>query len=208
VRTYEAISSIHSLNVPWNEKKSEFEIQAEIFIRLKNDGFFVRGEYVSGPLFRFDLVVFNNRGKAVAIIEVKNTHTGRRRSLDTLQGAKYRQFGVPVIQFYDLDEYQMLLDFLRGKEKMIDSPVIEERPSVRAARLSVLLNRLKSSAYAAFDASQEVRKQEEKNTLDEIEKSLEKRIESIKSFDSFYSTEKSPSLWRSLNNDRKFNHRV
>ena len=49
---------------------AEFEIQAELYNKLKNEGYDVRGE-VKAKKSRLDLVVFENK-KAKCIIEVKS----------------------------------------------------------------------------------------------------------------------------------------
>jgi len=82
------------------ERKSEFELQAELFFALKEAGFYVRGEVSAlnqGKKSIFDLVVFVD-GKAEIIIEVKNTpHLALLCGKQTKQAQKYKTYGLAVI---------------------------------------------------------------------------------------------------------------
>lgn len=62
-------------------KRNEFEIHADLYNQLRSRGFNVRGEVKYKKSFlqkhkrgaRFDLVLFNELKKAIAIIEVKDS---------------------------------------------------------------------------------------------------------------------------------------
>jgi hypothetical protein len=92
------------------DKYSEFEVQAELYNRLKQEGLTVRGE-VRGSCndgnktvgCRFDLVIFNSLKRPVLIIECKNnrSHDGRKTIFDrvkTRQYRKYSKFELPTFQ--------------------------------------------------------------------------------------------------------------
>lgn len=111
-----------------------------------------------------DAVVFY-RKIAVAIIEFKRHSI----ALDqTMQGFKYRHCGVPVILFWDMNEYEDLKNTLMS---MISSkntqPISQAAPANFSERLAAtiptplvsrnldrLCRRLEVAAYAAFDAKQ------------------------------------------------------
>lgn len=75
---------------------SEFEIQAMLYGRLKQEGFNVKGE-VKAKKSRLDLVVYDVRNKPVCIIETKSWKW-KTKSTETKQLTKYRElFDVPVL---------------------------------------------------------------------------------------------------------------
>jgi hypothetical protein len=69
-------------------KISEFEIQAQLFMMLRNSGVNVKGEYKYKNC-RFDLAIFKN-DKLFSIVEVKSYVEYQKPNLDTKQLAKYR----------------------------------------------------------------------------------------------------------------------
>lgn len=90
-------------------KPSEFDIQAELFGRLRTLGFDVRGEvgaYCSdhGKEHRtnLDLVVFNSKREPCVIIEVKDHPRPKEnaftvgRCLGSRQHRRYSSFGIPL----------------------------------------------------------------------------------------------------------------
>jgi hypothetical protein len=84
------------------ERPTEFEMQAELYFRLKKLGLDVRGEvsasFDGGRSF-FDLVVFHGHHGAV-IIEVKNNDAGALRyGKKTRQNRKYKSYGLPLVYF-------------------------------------------------------------------------------------------------------------
>lgn len=94
--------------IPYPVKDSEFEVQAALYNRLKQDGFIVRGE-VSARLSystkcRMDLVVYDQKAKPKVIIECKNSTNKDWQSQPTAfvrksrQSQRYAGFGVPVLQ--------------------------------------------------------------------------------------------------------------
>jgi hypothetical protein len=88
--------------IQYPKKLSEFEMHANLFFRLKQEGYDVRGEVTAknnGRKSSFDLVIFNLAGAAV-IIEVKNSPcealiNGKK----TRQAVKYTEYGIPLL-FY------------------------------------------------------------------------------------------------------------
>jgi len=82
-------------------KPTEFEIQAELYLKMRGLGIDVKGELkiskkqtgTRGSIF--DLVIFKER-KAVAIVEVKKRYRGLGAG-GTIQEAKYKEFGIPLI---------------------------------------------------------------------------------------------------------------
>jgi hypothetical protein len=81
-------------------KPTEFEIQAELYSKLKTHGFNVRGEVRAknqGLKSQFDLVVFHGCDAAV-IIEVKDSPClGLLNGKKTRQSEKYHAYGIPVL---------------------------------------------------------------------------------------------------------------
>lgn len=81
-------------------KPSEFEIQSDLYSRLKALGLDVRGEVpakLDGKKSIFDLVVFNGQ-QAVVIIEVKNSpNLALLYGKKTRQSVKYKAYGLPVV---------------------------------------------------------------------------------------------------------------
>ena len=60
-----------TMMVSYPKKETEFEVQAELYCKLKEQGFNVRGE-IPEDGSRLDLVVFDKNDSAKCIIEVKN----------------------------------------------------------------------------------------------------------------------------------------
>ena len=166
---------------------TEFEVQAELYNRLKQDGFTVRGEWTTGNC-RFDIVVFKKR-KPLAIIEVKTAKAGSKQTLDTYQGVKYRCYGVPVVQFYSISEYEKLLTVLGGGLVQDSTneyiPEVKRVYSFRCDRLWTLFKRLRSAAYSAFDTKDAVSDPREKFLMGQIETSLEGYLKQVEELDLF-----------------------
>jgi hypothetical protein len=83
-------------------KRSEFEMQAELYFRLKKLGLDVRGEVPAkheGERSFFDLVVFHGYFGAV-IIEVKNSEAeALRNGKKTRQNRKYKAYDLPLVYY-------------------------------------------------------------------------------------------------------------
>ena len=115
VRVYWPTSSTEKIPKP--TKHSEFEIQATVWAHLIQDGHLVRG---CVPAFHleekakctFDLVVYRQNGTPMAIIEIKNSKGTRLEK--TRQGRRYRAYGLPVILFWDISKYPILIETLNG----------------------------------------------------------------------------------------------
>lgn len=159
MRVYPPLSSTNELNV--HDTKSELDVQIPLCAQLTADGFTVMAGLTraSKGLKRvsFDVVVFKDK-KAIAIIEVKREDEGHRIALDqTEQGFKYRHFGVPVILFWDLTQYDKLREFLNGSIKVRtqagdDLRVDTSKKLAALGHLRALRRRLDVASMVAFDA--------------------------------------------------------
>jgi hypothetical protein len=83
------------------ERETEFEVQAELYCKLKENGFNVRG-HVYCDNNRLDLVVFDKKNIAKCIIEVKNWKPEEiKRKSNNLktkpQCQKYKKFFLPLL---------------------------------------------------------------------------------------------------------------
>lgn len=130
MKIFQPLNANYRIEKP--SKMSEFEIHAALYIRLRQAGYKVRGhataKYENG-MCTFDLVVFDGDYRPKVIIEVKNS---ANTSLpNTRQGMRYRHFGLPVVLFWNLDEYGELLNFLRST---IRPNVIEYSRAVTGVR--------------------------------------------------------------------------
>jgi hypothetical protein len=121
VRVFDPISSSGSIDAL--QPRTEFELQAWLFNRLKLDGFDVRGEIRgktnAGENARFDLTV-SAGNTVIAIIEVKDTPGSKLEK--TRQGNRYRTFGVPVFLFFDENQYSQLRTRLTALMQDIAQP--------------------------------------------------------------------------------------
>jgi hypothetical protein len=197
MRIYTPLSSERTIK-PRPDVITEFDIQAELFVKLKNDGFYVEGDrrYHSGNqrvfpkmynlICRFDIVVYRHN-KAIAIIETKRPDIAKTQTLDTYQGVKYRQFGVPVVQFYDIADYQKLIEFLNGSikvENIKNDEVLEEKkPTQRWLRFQTLFGRLRHARSAAFDARADASNPKEKHLTQVVENTLEEFLSDMEELD-------------------------
>jgi hypothetical protein len=102
-------------SIPYPEGHSEFEVQAWLYMQLRNSGRDVRGEVKTlyepkcnrtrkkAQFCRFDLVEYRE-GVAVHVYEVKANPVKHRAGIEgTRQGQRYNQFGVPVTFVYGQD---------------------------------------------------------------------------------------------------------
>lgn len=172
MKIYPALNSIEKVH--FHDTVTEADIQAQLFGELKKDGFsvkagvnYLRAKKVAGC--QFDLVI--HKGKtAVAIIEVKSPFEGPRTDLNsTHQGLKYRSFGIPVILFWDMDNYPELKNFLKNaveKELMVTSSTVFLRNPEGYRRLHKALD---IASMNAFDLG-----------MHDLESYLEKERDSIK----------------------------
>lgn len=96
---------------------SEFEMQAEAYKRLKEEFKYVRGEYrlESKPGFRgcvCDLVIFNDQGNIVLIIEVKRCLSKKKPR--GKQAMRYSQVsGCPAIYLCGMEEAIRAVEIVR-----------------------------------------------------------------------------------------------
>jgi hypothetical protein len=119
MKVYEPLNSLDKIDYPgWD---TEADLQANLYAKLLADGFVVK----AGLPYRanlgtggctLDLVIFKGR-KAVAVLELKNIIIGPTTDLaSSHQGLKYRQFGIPVVLFWDMDNYPELKKFLADEK--------------------------------------------------------------------------------------------
>lgn len=109
LKRLEAVSSEYRIQKP--KTPSEFEIQAELFWKLKAAGLDVHGEVVwehrtkQGTIkrcekCRFDIVIFKD-GAASEVLEVKDGKVRHKSGVEqTRQGKRYTRYGVPVTFIY------------------------------------------------------------------------------------------------------------
>lgn len=99
--------------IDFPSKRSEFELQAELFFALKAKGYDVRGEVTAkfeGQNSTFDLVIFNCRVAAV-IIEVKNSNCkGLLYGKKTRQSVKYKSYGIPVVFYTTATPLELVME--------------------------------------------------------------------------------------------------
>jgi len=103
------------------EQITEFEIQAELYMLLKNKWFIVRWEIVDTEIrkhtnnekwfrqSRFDLVVFE-WDEAKVIIEVKRPW--KHFNKWTRQYKKYKMYNLPILCFNDLSKINDIIKFV------------------------------------------------------------------------------------------------
>lgn len=102
--------------IPYPAKKSEFEIQAELYGLLKLEGFNVRGEVKAAfretgccGNNRLDLVVFSELNLPIVIIECKNHPAeGFELKEGTRQYRRYKLHGVRVFKYSGVNTAALL----------------------------------------------------------------------------------------------------
>lgn len=107
-------------------KESEFEVQANLYWALKNEGFHVRGEvnewcqdFGEDHRVFFDLVVFTAIRLPLAIIECKNSETLVR--LGKRQTRRYGQFGVPVLACFNSGQIAQTVTAVKELEESLET---------------------------------------------------------------------------------------
>lgn len=95
--------------IPFPDRSTEFEIQAQLYWELKNLGLTVRGEIELGNFSRPDLIVYSREKTPLAFIECKNYKGVKDWSKVSVwftknnqQGKSYRSHGLPVFQCISL----------------------------------------------------------------------------------------------------------
>ena len=113
-------------NIVYAKKRSEFEIQSDLFQELKDAGFNTRAEVScfasedrKTKKLRFDIVVFDKRCIPVLIIEVKKSKGFNYSKREQKQRTLYEQSGVPVVYFFRDSAMTEIMDILRLKENLI-----------------------------------------------------------------------------------------
>ena len=103
------------MSIDYPLSHSEFEVQSELYHRLKGIGLDVRGCVKSkcedfGKLRTvfFDLVVFNN-GSATHKLECKNKPGRTSTHPNSRQLRRYSKFGVPVVWCYSFDQIEKVV---------------------------------------------------------------------------------------------------
>lgn len=98
--------------IDWPIFESEFEVQAELYFKLRSSGLKVRGsvfgygeeEITGGFTCWLDLVVFSKDQKPLCIIECKTQKKDKGNGTvmfsrcNTRQYRRYKSFGLPVFQ--------------------------------------------------------------------------------------------------------------
>jgi hypothetical protein len=105
--------------IAYPKKRSEFEIQSEVYQRLRLLGIRVRGEVIAYVddygihRCEMDLVIFDSLCRAIAIIECKNYANPGNPSVvfdsESRQCRRYKLFGVPVFQCVCWDQIEACL---------------------------------------------------------------------------------------------------
>jgi len=119
--------------IPYPTQHSEFEVQAWLYMALREAGIDVRGEVktmfapksrgAKAQFCRFDLVVFTD-GKATRVIEVKAADVRHKTGVDnTRQATRYRTYGVPVTFAYGMDGAEHVLREISSPASLTSPPV-------------------------------------------------------------------------------------
>lgn len=106
-------TTIETLEYP--KRVSEFEIQSELFERLKQSGKNVRGE-VKGYKSRLDLVLYCGSNTAISVIEVKSRKRPRKHVKIYKQTSRYfSTFFLPILLCTSMQEIEIVfsqVDFI------------------------------------------------------------------------------------------------
>lgn len=107
-----------SLIVAEPTRPTEFEVQAYLWSELRGLGYNARGEvhaiFAGRAKVRFDIAVFK-AGRLVGVIEVKDATKNLRSAwVNTRQGRRYTQFGVPVRTVYGMKQATELIEQARA----------------------------------------------------------------------------------------------
>ena len=110
-------SSNREIGKPDRDYRTEFEVQAFLYMRLREMNIDARGEVVvrlkaeNGRYeqHRFDIVIFDG-ATATQIIEVKSGPIKHKNGVEnTRQARRYREFGVPVTFIYGMEQAEEFL---------------------------------------------------------------------------------------------------
>ena len=104
------MKTLMKYNIKYAKRKSEFEIQSDLYQLLKTNGYNVRGEvscFASEnrvtKKMRFDLVVFDKDNAPLLIIEVKRAMFFNYSHKEKRQQTKYENTNIPVL--YAFSDY-------------------------------------------------------------------------------------------------------
>ena len=101
-------------SIPYPKRKSEFEIQAQLYYELKKNRINVRGE-VKAKNSRLDLVVYDKDDNPKCIIEVKARARLRKQPRQYKQIIKYEElFGLPIIICLNKDQINETIEKARA----------------------------------------------------------------------------------------------
>src|ERR1700742_204947 len=97
--------------VTYPVKFSEFEVQAEIYQMIKNEGIDIRGNVpswcedfgVRHKVF-FDLVLFDSSQIPTVIIECKNSDIAFEKRIGSRQERRYNYFGGPLLICMNMEQ--------------------------------------------------------------------------------------------------------
>lgn len=106
---------------------SEFEIQAEIYHRLKERGHKVRGNVkarcIDGgkrPRVYFDLVVFGAYEQPLVIVECKNIMApSGNETLGGRQLRRYSKFSVPIVACFNMETVDQAISEVEGHIELV-----------------------------------------------------------------------------------------
>ena len=109
--------------IPYPEKRTEFEVQSDMYQNLKSLGLNVRGEITESKNIsklsnnkkgfkkcRFDIVVFNSENVAVLIIEVKRGVESNSNFTESRQYRKYKMYNLPLLYCWSDTKHISLYD--------------------------------------------------------------------------------------------------
>jgi hypothetical protein len=106
---------------PKKDIPTEFEVQAELYCKLKKLGFQVRGD-VRREGCQFDLVIYDNDLNAKCIVEVKNWDQKdvKRKKDKVISGEKkqinkYKKFGITILMCYNQNYIDKIIKYLSEK---------------------------------------------------------------------------------------------
>lgn len=117
--------------IPYQPFRTEFEVQAWLYMTLRAQGRDVRGEVktlyeqkkgrVKARFCRFDLVEYVDK-KAVRIFEVKARPVRHKDGVEgTRQGQRYPRYGVPVTFVYGMEDAMRVAGVAHGDDLELET---------------------------------------------------------------------------------------
>lgn len=111
---HETREGFDARNIEYPRNFNEWEIQAALYVKLREIGIDARAE-VTAHRARFDIVVFDQNQKASIIIEVKDNNriSYKQKDIDR-QREKYLSFGIPVLLCSCIDDINQIITSVTG----------------------------------------------------------------------------------------------